>query len=196
MPDALFQLGSAENFPAIKTTLDNGTTVIVPVWLIAGLRSYAAVVMNSPAGASKNHILLMNGAGSGRKVRIWDIKVNPNITGNVTASALVLSGARTSNAGTGGTNQPIRKLDTADDTVPSDITCVSNPNNPTITSNELTSCTLTVEETTIYEGRATMYKADSVISAITLNQGEGFLIQQGTFAGVGAVNIFIYFTFD
>jgi hypothetical protein len=182
--------------PAIKTTLPDGRTVAVQIFLIAGLKTYVAAIMNSTAAASKNHLLLFNGVGSGKIVRIWDIKANPNVTAVVTGSTLVLNAARTSNQGTAGTSQPIRQTDTTDTALPSQITAVSNPTNPTFTSNELASCTVLVEETAITEGRTTLFKADSVIAPLVLNEGQGLGIQQGTLAGVGAVNIFIYFTLD
>lgn len=183
--------------PAIQTTLPNGKVVQCHIHLAAGLKTFTAVIMNSTAAASKNHLLLMNGSGSGQIIRIWDIKVNPNITAVVTGTSLVLNCARTSDAGTAGTSQPIRKTDTADTNLPAQITCVSNPTNPTFTSNELASCTVLVEEsTTGTDGRITLFKADSVIAPLVLNEGQGLGIQQGTFAGVGAINIFIYFTVD
>ncbi len=196
MVDALFQLGNAVNFPAIKTTLASGNELVVPLWLIAGLRTYIAVVMNSTAAASKNHLLLFNASGSGKVCRIWDIKANANITAVVAGTSLVLNCARTSDQGTAGVSQTIRKSDTNDDSLPAQITAVSNPTSPTYTSNELASSTLLVEETAVSEGRVTLFKADSVIAPLVLNQGEGLGIQQGTFAGVGAINIFIYFTTD
>lgn len=190
--------GSAASswLPAIQTVLPNGKVVQCHINLIAGLKTFTAVIMNSAAAASKNHLLLMNGTGSGQIVRVWDIKVNPNITAALVGTSLVLNCARTSDVGTAGVNQPIRKTDTSDTSLPAQITCVSNPTAPTFTSNELASCTVLVEETMGTEGRVTLFKADSVIAPLVLNPGEGLGIQQGTFAGIGAINIFVYFTVD
>lgn len=197
MVDTLFQLGNAANFPAIKTTLASGDEIVVPLWLVAGLRTYVAAVMNSTAGASKNHIVLFNGSGSNRKVRVWDIRVNANITGNVTGTSMVLNCARSSNNGTGGANETIRKTDTSDSNLPAEVTCVSNRTGVTYTSNELASTTILVEESqAAAESRTILFKADSVIAPLVLNEGEGLGVQQGTVAGVGAINIFMYFTID
>jgi len=198
MVDSTLQLpqeGTGPKTPAIQTIV-GANTIKVPISLIAGFKTYVAAIMSSTTGTNKNHFLVFNGTGSGRTVRIWDIKINPNITAALAGTSVVLNTARISDIGTAGTSQPIRKTDTTDNDLPAEIVSRANVNNPTVSSNELASCTVLIEETAAFPGKVSLYKADSVISSLVLNEGEGLLIQQGTFAGVGAINIFIYFTID
>ena len=198
MVDTTLQLpqeGTGPKTPAIQTII-GANTIKIPISLIAGFKTYVTAIVNSTAAASKNHLLLFNGIGSGRIVRIWDIKINPNITAAVAGTSIVLNTARISDIGTGGTSQTIRKTDSTDSNLPAEIVSRAAVTSPTVSSNELASCTMLVEETAAFPGRVNLYKADSVISSLVLNEGEGLLIQQGTFAGVGAINVFIYFTID
>jgi hypothetical protein len=198
MVDSTLQLpqeGTGPKTPAIQSVI-GANTIKVPISLIAGFKTYVTAVMNSASAANKNHLILFNGIGSGRVVRIWDIKVNPNITAAVAGTSIVLNTARISDVGTAGASAIIRKTDTSDNNLPVEITSRTSVNNPTVSSNELASCTVLIEETAAFPGQVNLYKADSVISSLVLNEGEGLLVQQGTFAGVGAINVFIYFTID
>ena len=198
MVDSTLQLpqeGTGPKTPAIQTIV-GANTIKIPISLIAGFKTYVARVMASAAAANKNHLVLFNGTGSGKIIRVWDIKVNPNITGTTAANTLVLNTARCSNSGTGGTSQSIIKTDTTDSNEPAEITAVAGPASVTYNSNELASCSVVLEESGGTEGRNTLYKADSVLSALVLNEGQGLGIQQGTNARVSAINIFMYFTID
>jgi hypothetical protein len=192
--------------PVIMTEVPDGQggfmTVIVPISLQAGLKTWIASVMDIPEAASKIYLLLFNnspalGQPNSKIFRVWDIKANVNITANIaTAHSIVLNVSRTADQGTGGTPINVKKTDTSDGNADNAIV-KREITNPTFNGQDLASATVLIEESTGTEGRITLYKADSAIAPLVLNPTQGLVVQQGSFAGTGGrLNIHMYFTVD
>ena len=166
--------------------------------------SYVAAIRNSAVGANKNHATFVN--KTDRVIRIRKIKIMANITGNVTGSSLIMLNVQGLDPilakPTGGTPITPRKLNTGFQNLPTSpgpIEVISAPTaNINVVANYfLDEGTLAIEESiTTPNTQIELLKKESELSCLILNQDQGITIQQGAVVGVGAINIYIYWTLD
>lgn len=170
----------------------------------ADMPSYVAAIRNSAVGASKNHATLVN--KSNRIIRVRKIKIMQNITAAVTGVSYIMLNVQGLDPAlakpTGGTAITPRKLNTTFQnlpTTPGPIEVIAAPTaNINVVANYfLDEDTLSIEETpTTNRPVIELLKKESELSCLILNQDQGITIQQGTVVGVGAINIYIYWTLD
>jgi hypothetical protein len=156
-------------------------------------------LINSAVGASKNHLGLFNGVGSGRVLRVWRIEVVNHLTANNAGTATSFTASRTTTVGTG-TAAAIRLEDLRDPPIPSQITGTHTYTvAPTVMANsEFGEVTVYTEETTGQTTKVPLFEADPVrgMRPLVLREGNGVVVQQSALVSAGAVSIFIYFTAD
>jgi hypothetical protein len=194
--------GTGKHIYVLKVTGVNiggtPTDVYVPLTAQAGLWTYQAVASNSTCAANKNHLVLFNGTGSGKKVRIQEIFAYPHLAAGAIAGAnATLQAIGVGQEGTGGTAGSIRKHDTTDPDLPNQIVSRLGATSLTIPQDrEVGGCALSIEEGSAAHtmGRYTIYQKVGNQSELILNENQGVVIRQTGLAGIGAVSIHIVFT--
>lgn len=164
--------------------------------------SYVATIMNSAVGANKNHVTFTN--KSNRLMRIRKIKVVANITAaitGITSIMLSVEGIQTPFP-TGGTDITPRKLWTSFENLPTTPGAVEVKAAPTAQVNIVSNYVLDIEPINTEEGPTTtalkveLLKKENELSTLILGQDQGFVLKQGSVAGLGAFNFLIYWTMD
>lgn len=204
MPDSVYKSSPESTDPnALQIailTLQHPTAglVKIPYGALVDYPSYVAALIGSSVGAGKNHLTFYN--GSNRRIRIRKIELSANITGNIAGATIMISAEGLSGQPTLGAGTQItpRKITTNAEDLPTGIEVFANPNTAPIAANYVLAIKpLHVEEVVTTVGDAVdLFKKDTEISSIQLENGEGIVIKQGTLAGAGAINILIYFTLD
>jgi hypothetical protein len=152
-------------------------------------------VIASDLALGKNHLALFNGPGSGKIVHVNRVEVVNHLTVNIAGVAVTFYLPRVTTAGTG-TSAPVRLLDLSDQAPPAQVTAKHTFTvQPAVTPNaELAGAALNTEETGAVV-KAVVFEARPQfgLRPVTLREGQGVAVQQGPFAGVGKVSVFIYF---
>jgi hypothetical protein len=170
--------------------------VFVPTTAQAGFWTYQAVANNSACAASKNHLVLFNGTGSGKKVKIQEIFTYPHLTANVAGANITLQVIGVGQEGTGGSVGVIRKHDTSDPNLPAEIVSRLGATSLTIPADrEVGGAVVNIEESAqIGEGRYSLYQKVGNQSELILNENQGVVVKQTAQAGVGNISVHIVFT--
>lgn len=184
---------------AILTLNLSGKEVKIPYGALVDYPTYVAALINSPVGANKNHLTIWN--GSTKRIRIRKIEVMAEITANVTgATSIMVSVEALSAQPTGGTptNIPVQKLATWFEAPPAALEVRSGNTTVPIAANwVIARKPLHIEESpTTTADHIDLFKKDTEISSIQLEQNQGVVIKQGSVVGVGAVSIMVYMTPD
>ena len=160
---------------------------------------YCFAVVGSAAGASKNHLGVFNGTGSGVVLRVWRVEVVPHLTAAITGTAATFLLSRTTTAGSGSPSV-LRKFDLLAASLPAQITALHTyVAQPTVTLNsELAALTVNAEETAAQGGKAPLFEAvpDRRIEPVVVRENSGIVVPQAAFAGAGSFSVFVYFTAD
>jgi hypothetical protein len=173
------------------------------------LPTYSWWVPGAAVGASKLYADIFNASGSGRILEmrgLWAIpKTDVAVTGVV---AVEIGIYRTSAVGTGGTgatynggtvmtNHVITPMDTANASLPAQVTARSAPTGGATIAAAYWAQYLFTEETNAASQLAqyeNLLPATTFGQRLTLREGQGMLIKQGTVAGVGSVGFLGLFT--
>lgn len=145
--------------------------------------TYAVNVLQSAAGASKNHLLVYNPSTSTTSYAVVRIVISPTLTAAVTGYSVGFQVFRVTTY-SGGTTTTVSKFDTQDPTPP--LEAVSAP-----TSATTTDCLLTVGVNPEETGGSNIYEwvYNGIGKPIVLRPGEGVVVRQYASAGVGNYSI-------
>lgn len=206
MVDSVIQLSQDGTGKAVYMSKVNvpiggvSTDVYIPITADVGLWSYQAVANNSACAASKNHLVLFNATGSNIKIRVQEVFAYPYLTAAVVGANCTLQVLGIGQAGTGGTAGTIRKHNSDNPSLPAQITASTNVTTLTIPSNtEYGGGSVFVEEASAAAtgaGRSILFQKTGNVQPLVLNEGEGIVVRQTAFAGIGAVSVHIAFTYD
>lgn len=150
------------------------------------------------AAASTVHLDLFNASGSGVTIEVYGVYIIPTLTA-VTGIGLTWTIDLTSAVGTGGTTLTPRPFDSANTSLPAQVTARSKPTGGATSSYTLVSPNSSSEETIPYASMASTLNhlgvaLDDSLQQITLNVGEGIRVTQTTNSNVGSTNTIIVFT--
>jgi hypothetical protein len=175
--------------------------------------AYLYNITAGAVGASKLYADLFNGSGSGKIVRVIDIRVIPKLDVAVTgALAVRIDLYRTSAVGTGGTTAAYKSatidvaggnicpLDTNNAALPAQITARTVPTGGATISEWIATRHVAPEESNTSMGYIgpdtnmlpTLYPEQK----FTLREGQGILLKQGTVASVGSIGFLVLFTLE
>jgi hypothetical protein len=154
---------------------------------------YSAVVSASASAASKHHLVIYNGTGSGKTIDILEVKVSIGSTAAVTG----IGGQeyllyRTTTAGAGGTAVTPNKMDTTNADLPAAITIQTAPTTAPTLSTLVAVGRLNPEETGA-DVNTIIYKQEIHEQPLTLSEEQGITVQQYGTAGVGTLDVTIKF---
>jgi hypothetical protein len=145
---------------------------------------------------------IFNATGSGKIMRINGVYIIPALVA-VTGVGLTYEVIRTSAVGTGGTTLTTQKYDSANPTVPAQVTARTKPTGGATTSATLQLINGSSEETTPYASMASVLNHVPMGGTLSpgevgwvVREGEGLKIDQTTNSAVGNVNIQIVFTLE
>ncbi|MCS7117515.1 MAG: hypothetical protein NZ957_01835 [Thaumarchaeota archaeon] len=157
--------------------------------------TYSAAVVGSTAAADRHHLVIFNGTGSGRIIRILKVVISCETTAAVTGYAMGFRLRRTATAGSGGTSITVATMDTTDPSLPSAITVWTNPTTAPTLSAVVTVAAINPEETGGHYTEV-LYERGQGEKALTLREGEGITVQQYNNAGAGLINVYAIFTVE
>lgn len=176
------------------------------------LPTYTWWVPTAAAGASKLYADIFNAAGSGKLIEIRGVWAIPKSDTAVTATvALELGLYRTSAVGTGGTAHTynggsaatahvITPFDTNNAALPAQITARAAPTGGATISALYWAQHIWMEETnapaTAISAFSNLLPVGMYAQRLTLREGQGLLIKQGTVAGAGNLQILVQFTLE
>jgi hypothetical protein len=199
---AAHSLGGPRKYPVFMLADESGH-------LQQTLPTYSWWVPGAAVGASKLYADLFNASGSGKTLEIrglWAIpKTDVAITGVV---AVEIGLYRTSAVGTGGTNATyngggastahvIAPFDTKNAALPAQVTARAVPTGGATIAALYWAQYIFTEETNAgtYVAAMTNLLPNTIMAQrITLNEGEGLLIKQGSVAGLGSLAFLACFT--
>lgn len=152
------------------------------------------------AAARTSHFDIFNASGSGKKLRIKGVFIQPTLVA-VTGVGLTWELIRSSSAGTGGSTLTPRPFDSNNAALPAQVTARGKPTGGAATSITWYVVNSSSEETTPYAGLASILNHVKCWDRIdtqdlVLNEGEGLKIDQTTSSAVGSTNIVVIFTVD
>ena len=160
-------------------------------------------------GASKLFFDFFNAAGSGKAIEVnglWAVpKTDVGVTGVVgvevgvdRTSAVGTGGTTASNPGTALTTPNFTPKDTSNAALPAGVTARSVPTAGATIAAALFGTYVFTEETSISTHLTqfmNMLPASTTeIQPLTLNEGQGILVKQGTVVGVGSIGFLVDFT--
>lgn len=148
------------------------------------------------AAARTTHLDLFNAVGSGRVLRIRDIRAVPDIATAVTGVGFRWEVLRTSAVGTGGTAITPQKLDTAHANLPGQITARQKPTGGATTSALLFGLSVHGEET---QAAAQLMQGLNILGGddpIVLREGYGLKLDQVTNSVAGNFGWVVTFTVE
>jgi hypothetical protein len=181
--------------------------------IMGSLETYFYSTPAAAVGADKLYLDLFNGVGSGKVIGIRGIWAIPKTDVAVTgALAIRVDLYRTSAVGTGGTAAAYKSAtrdvaggcitpsDTANSTLPSQITARHLPSGGATISEWIFPAFLIGEETATSMAYLTQYQnlmpCLMSVQKWTIREGQGLLLKQGSVASVGNVMFLIAFTLE
>jgi len=188
------KIGEVQTTPTVNTLLGRLKEINDNTKILNGeIQTYVAYVFGSIVGSSKVHGNLWNASGSGKKIKIYDVRISVSNTGGIVGQNIPFTIRRTTARGTVTTSVTIEKIDTQNTSLPAQITMDSVFSvNPTLSS-YLGETDIDTEESRTGQANS-IYKSSNGLQPITLNEGEGLSVVQGTYASNGLISIWIYFT--
>ncbi|MDW8042589.1 MAG: hypothetical protein RMJ75_07320 [Nitrososphaerota archaeon] len=157
--------------------------------------TYSAAVVASAAAADRHHLVIFNGSGSGRVIRVQKVVVSCETTAAVTGYPMGFRLRRVTTAGAGGTAVTVASMDTTDPSLPSAVTVWTNPTTAPTLGAVVAVVAINPEDT---GGHSTevLYERGANQKPLTLRENEGFTVQQYSNAGVGSINVYAIFTVE
>jgi len=159
--------------------------------------TYTAVVYASAAAASKDHLNMFNGAGTGQVYRIYSITINPDLAAAVTGLVQSFQIRRTTSGGTTCTGLSETSFDSSQPSTHANLNTNSNcTTDPTEPANpNILGCSINGEETQASNSAyGNCYRHIPGNRPFTLREGEGITIRSTALSGAWPVTITVQFT--
>jgi hypothetical protein len=151
--------------------------------------TYYASVRESVAGASKRHMAVFNAAGSGKTLVVYRIVAIGAPTAAVSGLVVPLAALRLTSEPTDGTTRAFAKAVPANPNVPAQVTVRDGHTTGAVEAIAFGVGVVSGEETSS-ANESVLYEAPIDGSQqITLPEGSGFEVRQGTLASAGNVSI-------
>jgi len=208
-PDALWKEKTAQTEIDRLTGIDNTnitTGAVSPyTWPVSIPGDSAYIVQAGFQALAQNKVFmsLFNASGSGRKVKIWVVKMQKNFAA-VTGLAFQMTLSLSSNLGSGGTTLAPKKTHSGLPNLPAQISVLHAPSTAPTETNLLFSKFLHSEETNVAAATDEAVGGIWPVSVlgqrwnnpITLNEGEGISVKQITATTAGTYNCVVIFTIE
>jgi hypothetical protein len=153
--------------------------------------TYYSSVREQVVGAGKRHLSVWNGAGSGKMVTIFRIKVVGAPIATAAGLKVSLGVVRLTSAPGGGTVGAWAKAVTANPNVPSQVEIRAAPTSGNIETTFFAAAEVNPEETSAADN-GLLYEAPIDGSQpLTLAEGEGIEVRQGTLAGASTLSFVV-----
>ena len=152
--------------------------------------TYYASVRESAAGANKRHLSVFNAAGSGKDLVVYRIVAAGAPAAAVAGLKVALAAVRLTAVPTGGTPLAFAKAKSANPAVPAQVTVVTGATGGGGVEAVAFGLGVVSTEETASDNETVIYEAPIDGSQqITLPEGEGFEVRQGTLASAGELNV-------
>lgn len=158
------------------------------------LDTYFVSANASGAAANKRHLCLFNASGSGKIIKLFRISAAGSPTLAVTGQTIALYATRITSAPTGGSNATIVRADTTNPALPAQITAMLQATGGAAEEASYFGCGVVSGEETASANESVIYQAAvNGAQPLTLREGEGIVVKQGSLASAGAATVVVAF---
>lgn len=184
-------LVSSKEHQVVMLAEDSGHIVgTKPTWVVQTTNTA------NVAAASTVHFDLFNASGSGVILKVCAVFIIPTLTA-VTGVGLTWTIDRTSAVGTGGTTLTPRPYDTANTSLPAQVTARSKPTGGATVNYVMFSPNSSSEETNPYASLSSKLnhipRVNDYQQEVVCREGEGIRVVQTTNSSVGSTNTLVVF---